>query len=177
MEEEYSDDEYTSKTERKRESDRLQQLGEKLMSMKPADLNRLPLSDRLRRGIDESRRITAHEARRRHAQYVGRVMREDTGDSVEQAMIELDNPFRLRWLQEWQDRLLALSDLKDSAALAQEMVERVAHWDRHHLRNLARNALTSRVDDDADNKAKDKLPPERRKLSDYVNMLEKQQML
>ncbi len=175
--EEYSDDEYTSKTERKRESDRLQALGEKLMSLKPADLNRLPLSDRLRRAIDESRRISAHEARRRHAQFVGRVMREDNGDRVEEALTELDNPFRLRWLQEWQDRLLALADIKDSAALVHEMVERFAHADRQHLRNLARNVLMARVNDDADNNAKDKFRRERKKLSDYVNQLEKQQPL
>jgi len=177
MEEEYSDDEYTSKTERKRESDRLQGLGEKLMSLKAADLNRLPLSDRLRHAIDESQRITSHEARRRHAQFVGRVMREDDGERVEAALTELDNPYRLRWLQEWQERLLALAEVKESAQLVHEMVERFDHCDRQHLRNLARNALLARVADDADNNARDKFRRERKKLSDYINGLEKQQPL
>ena len=175
--EEYNDDEYTSKTERKRESDRLQQVGEQLMNMKPADLNRLPLSDRLRRAIDASKQISAHEARRRHAQFVGRVMREDSGDQVELAMEELNNPYRLRWLMDWQEKLYALDNIKQSEALVQEMIARYEHGDRQHLRNLTRNALTARVDDEADNNAKDKFKRERRKLSDYIQNLEKQQLL
>ena len=175
--EEYSDDDFTSKTELKRESDRLQALGETLMSLKPADLGRLPLSDRLRHAIDESRRITSHEARRRHAQFVGRVMREDDGERVEAAMTELQNPYRLKWLQDWLERLLGLSDPKGNAALVQEMVERFEHCNRQHLRNLSRNALNARTGDDADNNARDKYRRERKKLSDYINELEKQQPL
>jgi len=173
MEQEYNDDDYISKSERKRESDRLQELGEKLMSLKAGDLNRLPLSDRLRRAIDESRRITAHEARRRHAQFVGRVMREDSGDQVEQALEALDNPYRARWLMDWLDKLLALADMRDSEAMIQEMLEQYPHGDRQHLRNLCRNVLQARVAEDAERAAKDKFKRERRKLSDYLNELEK----
>ncbi|MBQ0754985.1 MAG: DUF615 domain-containing protein [Gammaproteobacteria bacterium] len=175
--EEYNDDEYISKTELKRESDHMRALGEKLMSMKARDLNRLPLSERLRRAIDESQRITAHEARRRHASYVGKLMREDDGDRVEAAITELDNPYRHRWITEWQDKLYALDNSKESSQLLQDLLLRYEHGDRQHLRNLVRNALNARCALDADNNAKDKAKRERKKLADYINTLEKQQKL
>lgn len=175
--EEYNDDEYTSKTELKRESDHMRALGEKLMSLKARDLDRLPLSDRLRRAIDESQRITAHEARRRHASYVGKLMREDNGERVEEALSELDNPFRHRWITEWQDKLYALENSKESHSLLHDLLQRYEHGDRQHLRNLMRNALNARCAPDANNNAKDKAKRERKKLSDYINTLEKQQTL
>ena len=72
----YSDDELPSKSELKKEMAQLQQYGLQLMALKPADLARLPLDGALLRAIEESSRITAHEARRRHAQYVGKLMRD-----------------------------------------------------------------------------------------------------
>jgi len=66
--EQYNDDELASKSELKREMEQLQEYGLQLMSLKPAELARLPLNNALLLAIEESRRITAHEGRRRHAQ-------------------------------------------------------------------------------------------------------------
>ena len=65
---EYNDDLLTSKTQQKRDDSALQELGLSLMDMKPAERERLPLGDELKKALDEAARINHHEARRRHAQ-------------------------------------------------------------------------------------------------------------
>lgn len=175
--EEYNDGQLPSKTELKREMDELQSVGIRLMELKPAELDRLPLTDRLRYAIDQSQRIKSHEARRRHAQFVGRLMREDNGEAVIEALDELRNPWRQRWLLDWQDRLISVQDARDAEPLVTELLERYPEGDRQHIRNLCRNALGARVGEEADNSATEKFRRERRKLADYLNDLEKHQPL
>lgn len=175
---EYSDGHLPSKSERKREMDELQQFGERLMALKENELARLPLTPRLRAGIDESRRITSHEARRRHAQFIGRLMREENGDAVIAALAELDNPMRQKWLADWQDRVLALDTPRAAEPLIGELLERYPDGDRQHLRNLIRNVLQARVrDEEVDAAARDRFRRERKKLSAAVNELERNQPL
>ncbi|MFN3713879.1 MAG: ribosome biogenesis factor YjgA [Alcanivoracaceae bacterium] len=171
--EQYSDDELPSKSELKREMDQLQEYGLQLMGLKPADLARLPLDGELLRAIEEARRISAHEARRRHAQYVGKLMRDEASQRVVPALLELKNPQRLRWLIDWQERLAEQADLRSAESLVDEMLARYGHADRQQLRNLCRNVLGCRVDRDAPEAAQDKYRRERKKLSDHLNALER----
>jgi len=175
--EQYNDDELASKTALKREMEQLQEYGLQLMSLKPAELARLPLNDALIRAIAESRRITAHEARRRHAQYVGKLMREDVHQLLVPALLELKNPQRQRWMQDWQERLLALTEVRAAEPLIDEMMARYDATDRQKLRNLCRNLLAAQVDREAPSAAQDKFRHERKKLTDYLNELEKHQPL
>ena len=64
-----------SKSAKKREYIALQKLGEELITLKPSDLDLLPLDDRLRDAIDEAQLIKAHGASRRQKQYIGKLMR------------------------------------------------------------------------------------------------------
>ena len=50
---EYNDDLLTSKTQQKRDDSALQELGLSLMDMKPAERERLPLGDELKKALDE----------------------------------------------------------------------------------------------------------------------------
>ena len=60
-----------SKSARKREAHALQKLGEELVKMRQADLDRLPLPENLREAIDEARRLTNRGALSRQRQYIG----------------------------------------------------------------------------------------------------------
>ena len=171
--EQYSDDELPSKSELKKEMEQLQEYGLQLMALKPHDLARLPLDGALLRAIEEARRITAHEARRRHAQYVGKLMRDEESQRVIPALIEMKNPQRQRWLLDWQERLVELADSKAAETLVNEMMSRYADTDRQTLRNLCRNVLGARVDRDAEQAAQEKYRRERKKLSEYLNDLER----
>jgi len=65
-----------SKSARKREAHALQKLGEQLVALRAADLEKLPLPENLRDAIDEARRLKGHGAIARQRQYIGKLMRE-----------------------------------------------------------------------------------------------------
>ncbi len=78
-----------SKSARKREAHALQKLGEELIAMRPADLDRLPLPENLKDAIDEARRLTSRAALARQRQYVGKLMREVDVEPVRAALAAL----------------------------------------------------------------------------------------
>ena len=78
-----------SKSARKREAHALQKLGEELVKMRQADLDRLPLPENLREAIDEARRLTNRGALSRQRQYIGKLMREADVAPIEAALAAL----------------------------------------------------------------------------------------
>ncbi|MDN4146585.1 ribosome biogenesis factor YjgA, partial [Pseudomonas tohonis] len=71
---EYLDDDFSgekSKTQVKKELHALQDLGERLTTLKPDVLAKLPLTDALQKALLEAPRHKAHIARKRHLQYIG----------------------------------------------------------------------------------------------------------
>ncbi|HEV3018130.1 MAG TPA: ribosome biogenesis factor YjgA [Burkholderiaceae bacterium] len=71
-----------SKTQRKREMHELQDLGQQLTDLPPAQLRRIDLPERLREQIELARRITAREGLRRQLQYIGRLMRTADAEAI-----------------------------------------------------------------------------------------------
>jgi ribosome-associated protein len=131
-----------SKTDLKKYSDRLQQLGESLLTLRADLTQKLDLSEKLLDAVAEARRITNFEGRRRQMQYIGKLMRgvdEDTLAAVEAALDEQNKgsakgTLSLHQAEQWRDRLIA-----DDEALT--------HWlqldpgaDAQHLRALIRQA-------------------------------------
>lgn len=176
MDDEYTD-ELPSKSQRKREADELQEQGLRLMNLKPIDLARLPLSDDLIRAIDESRRVTKNEARRRHAQYVGRLMRETDAEAIIAGMDSLHDPLRQQRLLDWVDRLTKLTAINDSGALIEEVLDWYPETDRQHLRNLARNLLAAKPAEESEQRNDEHFRRARRKMLDYLNDLERNSQL
>ena len=69
------DEEKPSKTQRKRAMHELQALGRRLVELNSEQLAAVALPEDLREAVEQARRITRHEARRRQLQYIGRLMR------------------------------------------------------------------------------------------------------
>ncbi|MFK4752154.1 MULTISPECIES: ribosome biogenesis factor YjgA [Oceanospirillaceae] len=144
------DEEYelVSKTEMKREAERWQALGEQLTELNPALWNDMPITEVLRAALEESRRIKQHGAKRRHLQYIGRIMRDEDIEGI-QGKIDLLDPSsdaygrRQRQYEMWRTRLL-----EDSTGL-NAYIEQYPHIDRQQLRNLVRNAQKEMSGDDA----------------------------
>src|SRR5258708_19825179 len=67
-------EEKPSKTELKRVMHELQALGERLIGLNPDQLAAIALPENLHEPVEQARRITKHEARRRHLQYLARPM-------------------------------------------------------------------------------------------------------
>ena len=134
------DIEWVSKTQMKKEMHGLQELGMKLMELNQTQLSNIPLTEELIAAIAESRRISSREAKRRHAQFIGRLMRKADYEAIEHAVQLLDPASdayaRLHQQSErWRDRLLTGSNEELAA-----WFEQCPECDRQQLRNLLRNA-------------------------------------
>jgi ribosome-associated protein len=131
-----------SKSQRKRESHALQDLGEELVNLAKDALARVPMPENLEQAVRDCRRITAHEGRRRQLQYVGKQMRTLHESEVEAIRRALDaikgvskaETAKLHSLERWRERLMA----KDEALT--ELLAQHPQADAQQLRTLIRNA-------------------------------------
>jgi ribosome-associated protein len=135
------EDQYSgpSKSALKRQMTALQKLGEQLVGLSETELARIPIdSEQLLRAIAEARRIRSNSARRRHMQYIGKVMRNLDADPIAQALTDLHqqrqhNAEVFHELEQLRDQLLA-----DGPAAIELVVARFSSADRQHLRQLIR---------------------------------------
>ncbi len=130
-----------SKSQLKRDMHALQDLGKRMLDLSTTQLETLAISDQLRRALEESTRIKQNEARRRHLQYIGKVIRNEDDVEALATAIEAFNvgseehTRRLHIAEHWRDRLLVEGDAAVTAFL-----QYCPDADIQHLRNLARNA-------------------------------------
>jgi len=75
-----------SKSQRKREALALQDLGATLITLKPAQLDKMPLPEELREAVLAARQMTQRGARKRQLQYIGRLMREIEPEPIRVAL-------------------------------------------------------------------------------------------
>ena len=90
------DDDFISKSERKRRMTALQRLGEELVELSPDQLARLALPEDLREAVLECRRLTRHEAIRRQMQYIGKLMRDLDAAPIASQLAQMQAPSRMR---------------------------------------------------------------------------------
>ena len=77
-----------SRSQKKRESSALQELGAKLAKLPLRALEGFPLPPDLLEAFRALKAIKSNEARRRHFQYIGRLMREaDDPEAIEEAYL------------------------------------------------------------------------------------------
>lgn len=105
-------DERPSKSERKRQSDELQELGEQLIDLPQAVFDALPLPESLRDAVLLARRITAHGGLYRQRQYIGKLMRKLDAEPIREALAQHRDHARAEAMQFrraelWRDRLIA----------------------------------------------------------------------
>ena len=146
-----------SKTDLKKHSDKLQQLGEALLTLRQGLMDKLDLPEKLVEAIAEAKRITNFEGKRRQMQFIGKLMRKLDDDTVTaiEAALEVQHQgsaadtLRLHQAEQWRDRLIA-----DDKAL-QDWLAIDPDADLQHLRSLIRQARK-----DAQDKASAERPGE-----------------
>ena len=98
-EQEYEDDDdenVISKSQRKRESTALQDLGEHLVKLTPAQLRRVPLPEDLLAAVRTAQAIPQRGARKRQLQLIGKLMRRlDDPEPIRAALATLVAPRHL----------------------------------------------------------------------------------
>ena len=132
----------SSKTDLKRESDALQDLGKDLLTLRSDLFKRLQLPDQLADALAEAKRITNFEGKRRQMQFIGKLMRkldEPTLAAVKLALVEQNTTpaaetAALHEAERWRDRLIA-----DDDALG-GWIETHPATDAQQLRALVRQA-------------------------------------
>jgi len=135
----HGDGSVPSRTELKRQSEALQQLGRELAEM-PADrLARIDMPDELRAAILAWRGIRAHEGGRRQMQYIGKLMRSADADALREAVAaskigSAAQTLALHEAERWRDSLIA-----DDDALTRWMQDH-PDCDAQQLRSLVRAA-------------------------------------
>lgn len=131
-----------SRTELKRESYELQELGKELLDLRADLLHRIGLPDKLLDALAEARRITNFEGKRRQMQFVGKLMRKLDEETVVAARAALDeqrngsaaDKLLLHQAEHWRDVLMA-----QDAAQAEWMAQ-YPGTDIQQLRALVRQA-------------------------------------
>ncbi len=108
----HDDDAPPSKSQRKREMLELQQLGESLAQLPRQRIDLLDIPDTLRQALREWSQLRSFEARRRHAQYIGKLMRRVDAQPLRQALLGATGDSRaavarMHALEDWRERLLA----------------------------------------------------------------------
>jgi ribosome-associated protein len=153
-----------SKTQVKRELHALQDLGQRLTTLKPDLRNKLPLTDELRRALEEAPKHTANSAKKRHVQFIGRLMRDQDIDAILTLLDQLDASTRqynerFHGLERWRDRLINGTD-----DTLEAFVGDYPEADRQHLRQLIRQAQHEL--------AQNKAPAASRKIFKYIRELD-----
>lgn len=156
-----------SKSQIKRELHALQDLGQRLTTLKLDLLNKLPLTDELRRALAEAPKHTANAAKKRHVQFIGRLMRDQDIEAILTLLDQLDASTRqynerFHNLERWRDRLINGND-----DTLEAFVGEYADADRQHLRQLIRQAQHEL--------AQNKAPAASRKIFKYIRELDESQ--
>jgi ribosome-associated protein len=126
-----------SKSARKRQMHSLQDIGESLVALNEKQLARMPIDDeRLLAAIRECRQMRSNNARKRHLQFIGKLMRTVDSTPIEQALQALN-----RTRQESAAAFHQLEQLReDILAAGTDGVEvamtRFPAADRQHIRQL-----------------------------------------
>src|SRR4051812_31450166 len=107
-----------SRTELKKESTELQKLGESLLTLRSDLFDRLDLPESLRTALEDVKRISNFEGRRRQMQYVGKLMRNLEPETLqagrdaieEQRSGSAQQTLALHMAEKWRDDLIAGDD-------------------------------------------------------------------
>ena len=144
---EFDEIEYVSKSQLKRESLALQDLGKRLVALPTEHLNRIPLDEQLLDAIALAKRIqNKRSALKRHYQFLGKLLRARNADSILAALAEIDRESQQsiqlhHRAERWRDRIVEQGNDAIDALL-----EEVGHADRQKLRQLWRNYQNAKTD-------------------------------
>jgi ribosome-associated protein len=138
-----SDDDFISKTQRKKQMHELQGVGAALVRLSAERLARIRMPEALRDAIVAAQGITKHEARRRQLQYIGRLMRDIDAAPIAAQLAELEAPSKrqsalFHVAERWRPELI------DDPAAFERFVKDFPGADEKRLRDLLHAARAER---------------------------------
>jgi ribosome-associated protein len=138
-------DELPSKSELKRQSRDLQDLGWALVELPEVDLDSMPLPEDVREAVMTGRRITSNGAKARHRLFIGKLLRQIDTAPIHAALARRGEIDRQRinhdkTIEHWRDRLLS-----DDAAAWTDLAGLVEPTVLQQIRSLARQARAEKT--------------------------------
>lgn len=129
-----------SKSQRKREADRITQLGKTISELGEPDIRKLGLDDDVLDAVMALRKINSRGAGKRQRLYLGKLLRSRDLNPIEAALQTLqqsaNNATRqFHELEQWRDRLI-----NDGNTALSAFIQQYPESDRQRLRQLIRNA-------------------------------------
>lgn len=137
------DDDFISKTRRKKQMRALQDVGAALVELSGEQLARIDMPEELREAVLECKRFTKHEAIRRQVQYIGRLMRDFDATPIAEALARMEAPTRrdtalFHAAEKWR------RDLLEDDRAVERFVQEFPEADAHRLRGLIEDARQER---------------------------------
>lgn len=134
----------TSKSQRKRDMDALQDIGEELTQLNQQQLDSIELPESLRDAVLEARAMKRNEARRRQMQYVGKLMRQVDPAPIRVKLdgflsVSAEHTAQLHHIERWRERLI------DDPKSVSEFIAAYPEADSQQLRTLIRNVTEERT--------------------------------
>ncbi|BEU04770.1 UPF0307 protein [Agarivorans sp. OAG1] len=135
------EDDWISKSEIKREADRLKKIGAELVALTKPQLATIEMSPTLREAIALAKRLKdKREAARRHMNYIGKVMRTEDEEAISAGLDKIRNKHIYQAqaqlaLEKQRDLLVAEGD-----AAINQLLEQNPSLERQKLRQLVRQA-------------------------------------
>jgi len=129
-----------SKSQLKRDSHALQAMGKELVEMPEGKLQKFNLPDSLKEAVYEARKLKSREAKRRHLQYIGKLMRISNIDEIQNTLDKMDHQSltyrqHFKQLEVWRERIITQGNKGIEAFLKDYPLA-----ERQQLRNLQRQA-------------------------------------
>ena len=129
-----------SKSQLKRDSQALQDMGSQLVEMPEGQLKKFDLPENLRDAIYEARRLKNREGKRRQLQFIGKLMRTADTSFIQETLERMDHQsqtYRQHFmrLEEWRDKIISQGN-----SAIETLMEQYPAADRQQLRNLQRQA-------------------------------------
>jgi ribosome-associated protein len=140
---EMEEDDFISKTRRKKQMHELQAMGTRLVALSAEELARIEMPETLREAIEDARRFTRHEARRRQLQYIGRIMRDIDAGPIAEQLAAMKAPSRRQTAlfhvaERWRQELLAGDEAME------RFVKEFPEADPHRIRAMVDEAREER---------------------------------
>lgn len=137
---EIEDEDLISKSQLKRDSQALQDMGGKLVEMPIGQLTKFELPENLKDAIYEARRLKNREGKRRQLQYIGKLMRTADISFIQDTLDKMDHQSQtyrqhFQQLEDWRDRIIG-----EGTPAIEALIEKYPDADRQQLRNLQRQA-------------------------------------
>ena len=138
---------YISKTQKKKEAEALQDLGEKLVKLPDEQLKGIDMPEELSNAVRQTKTIKSHGALKRQMQFIGTLMRKIDPAPVREAIdgIEQGNykkAMEFKETERWRDELMA-----GNKELMEEILVKYPSANRQQLSQLIRNAIKEKTND------------------------------